>query len=199
MRNLSAAMITAAADSILRPVYFVELQFPSAPLYLTDLGSNMAWDSRLWLGNGWLRPVKSVDESPDIRATGAEITLCGCDSQIVALAMNESRQTNKGRVWLGFLDENENLIASPYMVFSGNLDTTTIQQSDSDFLVTLKFESDLMGLNRQKEFRYTDESQKALFPGDRGFQYVALMEDWDGYWGKPEKPKWYTQKRKRNR
>lgn len=200
MRSLTAGMQSAISATVIRPVYLVRLEFgASTVIYLNDTGNNISWSGQTWLGNGWLQPVKSVQETPDVKATGCEITLMGTITQLVTYALTDARIGNGCEVYLGLLDANQALIADPYLLFKGKLDVPTITQSDDEFTITISYESELRGLFRKNEFRYTDEAQKALFSGDRGFQYQSTMETWDGYWGKPERPKWFTRKRSQSK
>lgn len=196
MRSLSAGVRTAIAASVIRPAYLVSLEFGvTTVLYLSDRARSISWNSKTWQGNGWLRPIRTFQETSEVRATGCEITLTGDVTEIVALCLNDARLSNKGTVYLGFLDANEDLIADPYLVFRGTLDVPTIVNNGGELTITLSYESELRGLDRQNEFRYTDQSQQAIYPGDKGFEYVPLMEKWDGFWGKPERPKWLRRKR----
>lgn len=196
MRDITGNIETAIESEVLRPVYLVALEFGTSTIVnLNDRARDITWDSRTWLGNGWLRPIRSIQETPEIKATGCEVTLTGEISQLVAAALNDVRLSNKGTVYLGFLNSSDALIADPYLLFKGNLDVPTISTSGREVELTLSFESELRGLFRQKEFRYTDQAQQGFFPGDKGFQYVALIENWNGFWGKAQRPTWVVQKR----
>ena len=137
-----------------------------------------------------MRPIKAIDETSDVKAVGCEITLSGTITQLVSYTLTSARLKNRGKIWLGLLDENNALIADPYLIFSGKLDFPKIDITETEMTVTLAYESDLRGLERANEFRFTDQSQKELFAGDKGFAYVASVEKWDGYWGKPESARW---------
>jgi hypothetical protein len=189
-------MQTAIAQATIRPVFLVSIEFGNVTvLYLNDRSFDISWDSKTWEGNGWLRPLKTIDETSDVKSVGCEITLSGTITQLVSYTLTSARLKNKGKIWLGLLDENNALIADPYQIFSGKLDFPRIDITETEMTVTLTYESDLRGLERANEFRFTDQSQKELFAGDKGFEYVASVEKWDGYWGKPESPKWLKFKR----
>ena len=61
------------------------------------------------------------------------------------------------------------------MVIEEGADTSTI---------TVSVESKLIDLERARTLRYTDESQKARFPNDKGFQYVNDLQDKKFNWGR---------------
>lgn len=196
MRALSVGMQTAIAQATIRPVFLVSIEFgDSTVLYLNDRSFDITWDSKTWEGNGWLRPLKTIDETSDVKAVGCEITLSGTITQLLSYSLTDATLKNKGKIWLGLLDENNALVTSPYQIFSGKLDVPRIDITETEMTLSLAYESDLRGLERPNEFRFTDQSQKELYATDKGFEYVASVEKWDGYWGKPERPKWIKFKR----
>lgn len=191
MRTLTVGVQNAIAEAVIRPVYFVRLEFGvSTVLYLTDRGANITWNFQTWLGNGWLQPIKTIEETADVKAVGCEITLNGSIPELITHALSDARLSNRGKVWLGFLDSSGALIADPLLVFSGFLDMPRLESDGGEQTIKLSYENELRGLMRSTEFRYTDQAQQSLFPGDKGFKYCEAMETWDGYWGKPEKPTW---------
>jgi hypothetical protein len=196
MRNLTVGMQSAISQQTVRPVFLVSLEFgASTVVYLNDRTFDITWGGHTYLGNGWLRPLKTVEETSDVKAVGCEITLNGTIAELLSYALVDARISNRGRVWLGMLDSTNSLIADPYQIFAGKLDIPTIQVDETTITLTLAYESDLRGLERPNEFRFTDQSQKALYSDDKGFEYVVTVEKWDGYWGKPERPKWIKFKR----
>lgn len=188
-------MSAAIGNTTLRPAYFMELEFGDTVLHLTDRGRDIDWDSVTWRGAGWVLPLRTIEELDEVVATGCEVTLSGNVASIVALSLVDAKLSNTAKIWFGLLDGTDAVIETPLLIFAGKLDIPTITQNGSEILVTLSYESELRGLLRPNEFRYTTQNQQAFFPGDKGFDYVPLMETWDGYWGKPERPKWLRKKR----
>lgn len=78
------------------------------------------------------------------------------------------------------------LIAEPLPLFTGLLDQPTIHETSEAPLIELTYESELIRLNTANVHRYTDEGQRAFYPNDKGFEYVAFLEQWNGYWGRQE-------------
>ena len=60
----------------------------------------------------------------------------------------------------------------------------SISDSATESMVTITYEDQDVDMNRPREWRYTDESQKALFPGDRAFEYVTTIHDREIKWGR---------------
>lgn len=192
-------MQTAVAASAIKPIWLVELEFRDTTVRLCNRFRDFEWDSETWLGNGWLRPIGAINESTELRATGCRIELSGADQTMIALVLLEADQSKRGTVWLGALDDDDEIIPDPYQIFSGKLDVPEIQDDIGQSLISLNFESDLISLDRPRELRHTRESQQAIFPGDLGFDYADLLEDWSGFWGRPERPRFKKRKRESKR
>lgn len=76
------------------------------------------------------------------------------------------------------------MLNDPIPVFAGRMDTMRLQDTGETTTVTVSCESRLIDLERARERRYTDEDQKELYPDDRGFEYVADLQDKEVLWGR---------------
>jgi hypothetical protein len=65
------------------------------------------------------------------------------------------------------------------------MDVPTLRDDAETCTVTVTYEGRLIDLGRAREWRYTHESQQQLAPGDRGFEYVAGLQDKEILWGAP--------------
>lgn len=107
-RVLSAAMLAAIAKRNLRPAIFYEGEFETAGVatyvrLVTAIGS-LSWDGKTWLGGGDLLNISKIEESSDIKAVGFEVTLSGCDSARISLALQSMKKNRPGRLWLGLFE-----------------------------------------------------------------------------------------------
>jgi hypothetical protein len=50
--------------------------------------------------------------------------------------------------------------------------------------VSISYEGRLIDLERPRARRYTHDDQQIDFPGDRGFEYVPTLQEWNGVWGR---------------
>jgi len=102
----------------------------------------------------------------------------------VALAIEEAQQGKPGRVWLGLLTPEREIISDPVQAFTGRLDVPEIADSGESCTVTISYENRLIDLGTARNWRYTHESQQVLAPGDRGFEFVAAIQDKAITWGR---------------
>lgn len=188
-RNITSEMVDEFVASTVRPFFLFEGIFASSTLRLCDGYSDLSWDSQTWLGNGWLQGFSDFGEGNEIKATGVDVLLSGVPAAMISLLLTEARHSNRGSIWVGCFDSNRDIVADPYLLFEGALSAPRIDDSSDKSQVVLSYENDLIMLARSKELRYNAESQAALFPGDRGFEYVAAIQQWKGFWGNKEKPK----------
>lgn len=70
------------------------------------------------------------------------------------------------------------LVLDPKLIFRGRFDAAAHDDGDPEApVLSVNFESDQIDLERPKERRMTDESQKALYPGDRALEFMAKLQD----------------------
>lgn len=188
-RALTNDMKTACQASVLRPFYLLEVSVASSVLRWTTFTRDVSWNSQTWLSNGYIKNISELSQSKDLGADGILITIAGEPSAIVSLALSEFRQNKPGTLYLGFLSPTHTVITDPYPLFSGRVDRVTLDDAPSEAVVEIVLESHFINQNKACGLRYTHESQQSLFPGDLGFEYVPQLQDWNGYFGKPEKPK----------
>jgi hypothetical protein len=181
-------MQTALADSVVRICILVELETTGATVYLNSLNRDLSYDGHTWLGNSWLRPFSSVAESTDLSTGAFEIRLGGVDTTALALILGNFTRSKYGTMYLGLLDSSYALIADPFVLFKGKFDHAQLSDDGDTGNAVIVYESELIRQKDSNEFRYTDQSQQALFAGDLGFQYAAKAADWSGFWGRAAKP-----------
>lgn len=183
-RDLTPDFATALAARELRPVIFYEGAFASGPLRLWSGLTEIDWAGQSWSGAGALLGLGSVEETGSVVASGTVVSLSGVPPDLVQLAIAEARQGLPGKLWLGLLTETGAIIADPVLAFAGRLDVPEITDDAETCRITISYESRLIDLNTARSWRYTHESQKAIWPDDRGFEYVTAIQDQEIKWGR---------------
>lgn len=183
-RGLSGPFLAALSSEVLRPAIFFKASFATGDLRLwSGLGEITAL-SEAYAGAGALLGLSSIDETQDVVASGASVSLSGIPSELVSAALDEVEQGRVGSLYLGLLDDTGQLVDDPVLLFQGRVDVPEIADDIDTCTITISYESRLIDLTRAQEWRYTDESQKALFAGDRGFEYVTTIQDKEVVWGR---------------
>jgi hypothetical protein len=198
-RNLTADFITQAQATSNRPIILFQGAFEGSTVRLWNGLGDLSWNSQTWLGNGWFQGVEGGEESVEVEALNMTVVLSGVPATVFSLILNDQRQKLEGLLYIGFLNASTGaVVSSPYLWWKGQYSHAEIDEGADSSIVRLVYDSPIVDLDRPKERRWTDQGQKQLFAGDRGFEYVIAANSWNGVWGaertkpggkKPPKPK----------
>lgn len=191
-RTVPAALLTALSQPEVQPFYAVEALFDDTDDTRWDESGYAAENAiRLWTGygektiasntytgSGNVMSISGFEEVADLAAKNITITLNGVDSSLVSLALSEPYQRRLCRVYFGTDD------TTAIEVFTGFMNTMSIEDSGETSTITLTVESKLVALERASNRRYTHENHVARHSGDTFFSYVADMQDKDIVWGR---------------
>lgn len=183
-RDATQAILEALNAQQLRPAMLFEGEFASGWVRIWTGTFDLNWDDKLWIGAGALIGLGPLEDTTDIVASGTTVSLSGVPLDLIALAIQEARQGKPGRIWLALLTEEQEVIADPLQAFSGRLDVPQISEDGATCTITLSYESRLIDLGSARNWRYTHESQQALYPGDMGFEHVTSIQDREITWGR---------------
>jgi len=178
-RTINASLLTALTGNLVEPYYAVELFFDSGTLrFWTGIGDRTI-DSNTYTGTGSLLNIGSADEVNDLSAKSMSLSLTGLDSAIVSLVLQEPYQRRQAKVYLG-----EKSVSEVVQIFSGQMNTMSVDDAPDAATVTLVIESKLVELERAANWRYTDENHKSRYSGDTFFSYVQAIQDAQVAWGR---------------
>ncbi|WP_295537491.1 hypothetical protein [uncultured Thioclava sp.] len=183
-RDMQAANLAAIGAQRVRVIALFEGEFQGGTVRIWSGLGPLNWGGHEWAGAGTLLGFSDVDETNGIVASGVTISLSGVPLDLVSIAIEEAQQNAPGTVWIGFTSEDWALLADPEIIFSGLLDVPSIDDAGDTCTVSITYESQLIDLQRAREWRYTDESQQALFPGDKGFEFVTSIQNKTITWGR---------------
>jgi hypothetical protein len=183
VRDLTSAVKSAIDTKSVEPFILFEGEFISGHVRLWSGYGDLVWDSKTWTGTGTLGSVAPLQESADIQANGVAVSLSGIPSSVISTALSDVQQGAPGTLYLGLLS-NGSVIADPFELFSGRIDVPSINEDSDTSTIQLTYESKLIDLQKPREFRYTDEDQQRMYPGDLGFEFVPDLQDKIVNWGK---------------
>ncbi len=182
MRILTPALLLEIAKDIKYPVAFVHIKFPSGDLRLWSGLGPITFGGHEWIGAGDLGKISPIEETTKLESAGLKLTLAGVKFENLALALGELRQGLPVELWLGFMTNSDELIADPASVFAGETDQADIHEDGATVDITISVESRMQLLQQKKERRRTHEDQQIRYPGDRGFEYVAALQNAEIKW-----------------
>lgn len=193
-RPLNSSTSAVLSEETLYPGLLVELKFSEMTLRLTSLTRDVTYGNLIYVSNGWLLPIDGIQQSTDIGNYGFDLALNGISTALMSLILGNEDASERGTVWLAFFTSSGSVVGAPILLYRGLIDSTQIDDKLENPTAVVKLENDLGRFDTSQNFRFTDESQKAYYPEDRGFEYVESLDDWSGFWGKSERPKWLRRK-----
>lgn len=188
-RSLGAAMQSAMESGNVPLLLFVELDFGSGFVRVTNSPYSFTWNGSTWIGLGAMGGIEALPEGATLEARGVALRLAGVpldgegDSELIAIALGEHYQGRDCRIWVAALDDQYAIVGNPKLIFLGRMDNMEIEVGQAA-AITLHAESRLADLERPRIRRYNGGDQKAEYPDDLGLDYAEQMVETNLIWGR---------------
>jgi hypothetical protein len=183
-RDLTDDFKVEIEGKLVRPIIFAFLDFVDDPVYIWSGVGTVSWNGHSWLGVGNLGGISAVQETADTIAQNITLSLSGIPTEYLSDVIEAVKQNTDVQVWFGFLADDNSIVADPYQVFRGHIDVPTITEGADTSTVSITCENPLIDLQRASGRRYTPDDQRIDYSTDKGFDYVAAIQEWNGTWGK---------------
>lgn len=179
--ELSSANATAAADRVVRPVLFAQLDLDAETLRLTDAPFDFGWGGNVYQGIGHLGRLEPVEEAVELQAYRIRMILNGIPTALLSIALGTNYQGREAVLSLGFLSAAHKLLDDPFTLFRGRMDTMSIVAGETAS-IALEVESRLADWERPRVRRYNDADQQQRYPGDKGLEFAEQMSSKQIVW-----------------
>ena len=180
-REISQTVLDSLEDSVIYPFFAVELFFDAASLRLWTGEGTLIYEELEWLGASTLMSIDVIEETSEIAAKGATLTLSGIPPEVLGLALGQAYQGRKAKIYFGMFNGDQTDLTE---VFSGYMDQMNIEEGAESSRITLMIENKLIDLEKPRTSRFTNAYQKFLYPNDKGLEFVEELQDKDLYWGR---------------
>ena len=180
-RDLVAVVENALDDATVYPFFAVDLMFDGGnTIYLWTGTGEQVISGKTYIGTGALLNISSVDETAEIAAKGATLTLSGVSSTLLSLALSEPYQGRKCNIYFGVMGDTTSYVE----LFSGYMDMMDIEETGDTSSIQLTVENKLVDLERARIARYTSAYQKSIYPLDKGLDFIEDLQDKEIVWGR---------------
>ena len=204
-RDISQSTLDSLDDDVFYPFFAVEMLFDgNQTLRLWTGYGTLVYQGQEWYGTGSILQIDSVEETTEIAAKGASLTLSGVPQEVLSLALIEPYQGRKANIYFGNFSKGLILLESSdfilledgskisleagstnlSQIFSGYMDQMNIEETAETCTVQLTLENKLVDLERARVARFTSAYQKSLYPGDLGLDFVESLQDKEIVWGR---------------
>lgn len=188
-RDIGSAFTAAVEAANVPLIAFVELDFGSGAVRVTNAPYTFSWNGHDWLGLGTLGSIEPIEEGAGLEARGVGLRLAGVPvsndehPEMIGIALDEHYQGRDCRIWVAVLDDQYRIIGDPKLIFLGRMDHMDITVGDVGSIL-LHAESRLADLERPRVRRYNDADQQAEYAGDLGLQFAEQMVEFAILWGR---------------
>ena len=185
-RTLTTALKNELLTGEIRPVHLIEIGF-STPVYITDCGfdltSSISGTSRTYTASPFLVGGSSFEEQVDITKTSLSLSLSGADQTFISTVLNENVVNDTVEIYRGLLNSSNSIIADPILLYSGNIDTFEIAETETQSNVKLIVVSHWADFDKKSGRKTNNASQQRFFSTDVGMDFSSETV-LDIKWGK---------------
>jgi hypothetical protein len=180
-RGLDAAEIAHIESEKIKPTWLVALSFDAGDSLVTTAPFSLFFDydgdgsDEEFIGHGDAAGITAIEENLDGKAHEIELSLV-VDAARLSLALNEHIQGRAVRLWVTWLDDDNDFIGVPQFRFEGVMDTMPFKFGDDGKTATISLRvisRDVIWERAPDTPRYSDADQQKNFPGDTFFSRVA--------------------------
>lgn len=185
-RSLTTAIKNALATNDIRPVHLITIGF-STPVNITDcsfsLTSSVSGSSVTYNSSDFIMGISEFSEQTDISKTSVKLTLSGADQTFISTVLNENVTNDEVTIYRGLLDSSNSLIADPIILYKGNIENFSVQESDTTSNVVLSIVSQWADFDKKNGRKTNNTSQQRFFSTDVGMDFSSETIR-DIKWGK---------------
>jgi len=181
-RGLSTAVNNELATDKLNPVTLLYLNV-STGYRFTDHYKDITYDGNTYSASSLFLKVSQVSESSEVEVGNISLEFSGADQTIISLFLSNNYMDREVEVYKGFMDANQSLIANPFLLFKGRIESFNIDEDLDSSDVQIVVASHWADFDKVKGRKTNTNSQQLYFAGDVGFDYASQTVQ-DIKWGK---------------
>ena len=185
-RSLTTAVKNELATNDIRPVHLITIGF-SSPVNITDcsfpLTSSVSGSSVTYTTSDFIMGLSNFTEETDVTKTSLTLSLSGADQTFISTVLNENVVNDSVDIFRGFLNDSNALIADPFLLYSGTIDTFGISENQKSSTLSLQIVSHWADFDKTNGRRTNNTSQQRFFSADVGMDFSSQTVQ-DIKWGR---------------
>jgi hypothetical protein len=185
-RSLTTALKNELATNDIRPVHLVTIGFSSA-VNITDcsfsLTSSISGSSVTYAASDFILGFSSFAEQADITKSSLTISLSGADLTFISTCLNENVVNDAVTIYRGLLNDSSELIADPFLLYSGNIESFSVNETETDSVINLTVVSHWADFDKKNGRKTNNTSQQRFFSADVGMNFSSQTVQ-DIKWGR---------------
>ena len=175
-RSLTTAVKNHLATNEIKPVHLITIGF-GTPQNITDcvhdLTSSVSGSSVTYSSSKFLVSYPEVSEETDIGKSSISIALSGADQTYISLALAENIVNDAVTIYRAFLDANNAIIADPFLLYKGTIETYSINETEDSSALILNVVSHWADFEKKSGRKTNNTSQQRFFSTDKGMEFSS--------------------------
>lgn len=178
-RELTAAFSAKLLEQVQYLHVLCQIEFPSGTVRFWTGQENANWDGVTFDGVGRAIAFGRISETTDGSVQGVTLDISGIDSADLDDVQDDEFQDSDVTIWIAHVEitASSHFVYDPFQYFKGKLDSAEVIDDGTTSTITFKAESKLINQVKRNSWRWTDQDQRQLFPGDLGLEFVAGIQD----------------------
>jgi hypothetical protein len=185
-RSLTTAIKNELATNDIRPVHLITIGF-STPVNITDcsfdLTSSVSGSSVTYSASDFIMGISQHSEQTDLTKASLNLSLSGADQTFISLVLNENVTNDTVDIFRGFLNDSNTLIADPFLLYKGHVESFNIEENEKNSTVGLSIVSHWADFEKKNGRKTNNTSQQRFFSTDVGMDFSSQTV-LDIKWGK---------------
>ena len=181
-RNLTTAIKNELETDSLQPINLVYINVGSGYRF-TDHYKDVTYNSNTYTASSLFTKLSSVKESSEVEVSNITLSFSGADQTIISLFLSNTYMEREAEVYKGFLDNNEQVIADPFLLFKGRIESFSIDESINQSNANIVVASHWSDFSKIEGRKTNTGSQQLHFAKDLGFEFASQTVQ-DIKWGR---------------
>ena len=185
-RSLTTAVKNELLTNDIRPIHLITIGF-ATPINITDcsfpLTSSVSGSSVTYTPSNFIMGISEFTEEVDITKTSLRIGFSGAEQSFISIVLNENVVNDTVTIYRGFLDDSNNIIADPFLLYDGQIDTFEISETQTESNVILNISSHWANFDKKNGRKTNTTSQQRFFSTDVGMEFSSQTVQ-DIKWGR---------------
>jgi hypothetical protein len=127
--------------------------------------------------------ISNHSEQTDLTKATVELSLSGADQTFISTVLNENVTNDTVDIYRGFLNDSNTLIADPFLLYKGNIESFGISENDRSSSVGLSIVSHWADFEKKNGRKTNNTSQQRFFSTDVGMDFASQTVQ-DIKWGR---------------
>lgn len=177
--DVKALLTSGASFSV---ALLVDIEFPEPyRLRFTTKLDNIEFGGFTYYGLGSLGSVSMPSQDGELSPAEYEVVLSGISDEILEAATQLSYLNHKATAYVQYMTEEFVDVGTPRILWQGLTDGANINYGKNSS-VMVRIKDRLVDWSRPRIEYYNNGDQRAKYPNDRGFEFVAQVAKKDAKW-----------------